>query len=134
MFRNLRMTFRHMAASPTLESRARQLAVALRLACPTIERCHVLIEAPAAQAPGGRYHARLDVTVPRRKTAAGCTHVLHHLHPDAYAALHEVFLAARSQLEALAPATAANLRATPSGAGAPRRGSARGPEPGAPAN
>lgn len=96
----LQITFRHMDASPALESRIRELASRLDRFSEHIMRCHVIVEAPAHHKHQGfLYDFGIDITVPDEQIAIRHAHRADQAHEDPYLALRDAFRAARRRLQ-----------------------------------
>jgi hypothetical protein len=94
------ITFRHMASSPTLAADIQRRAAALQKHAPRVLGGKVTVQAPAHHhRRGGPFSARVELQLDRGDliTAGGRGGV--HSHEDAYAAVRDVFLAARRQLD-----------------------------------
>lgn len=89
----VKVTFRHMEASPALEETIRARVQKLDATYPLI-RCDVVLESPHHHAHRGRlYSAHVSFTVP----GAGFA-VTHEPHEDPYVAVRQAFEACTKQL------------------------------------
>lgn len=96
----LQITFRHMATSPALEARIRELASRLDRFSTHILRCHVVLEPTAHHKhQGSLYDFAIDITLPDAEIAIRHAHPADHAHEDPYVALRDAFRAARRKLE-----------------------------------
>ena len=96
----LQITFRHMDASPALESRIRALVARFEKFSRQIVHCHVVIEAPQGhQLQNKRFDVRIDITVPGREITVRRARPDDPSHQDVYVALRDVFRAARRRLQ-----------------------------------
>lgn len=94
------ITFRHMNASPALETRIREKAAKLEHFADKITSCHVVIEAPHQHHHQGKlYSVKIDITLPNKEILVSKHSDKHHAHEDVYVALRDAFDAARRQLE-----------------------------------
>jgi hypothetical protein len=94
------ITFRNMASSPALEADIQRLALALQKHAPRVLGGKVMVQAPAQHhRKGAAFTARVELQLERGNpiTAGGRSEA--HGREDAYAAVREVFLAARRQLD-----------------------------------
>lgn len=98
----LRITFRHMEASPALEERIREHVVRLERFHRRITGCHVVVIAPAGRSQkGAPYDVRIEIMVPGREIVAHRESGGDAGHTDVYVALRDAFEAARRQLQDL---------------------------------
>src|SRR5579864_2393757 len=96
----LQITFRHVAPSPGLEARIRELAARFDRFSEHVIRCHVIIEPlPHHQHQGALYDIRIDIRLPGEEIAIRHAHPADHAHEDPYVALRDAFRAARRKLE-----------------------------------
>ncbi len=96
----LRITFRHMDASPALEARIRELASRFAKFSGHIMRCHVIVQLPSRRRhQGALYDLRIDITLPNEEIAIRRARPADHAHESAYVALRDAFLAARRKLQ-----------------------------------
>ncbi len=96
----LQVTFRHMKASPTVESAIREKAAKLGKFADHIIGCRVVIEtAGRHHEHGNQYAVRIDVTVPDDEIAVTREPGEHTEYRDLHVALRDAFDAARRQLE-----------------------------------
>lgn len=96
----LQITFRHMAASPAVETRIRERAEALERFFGRIVSCRVLVECRHPRPHQGRlYRIRIDLKIPGRELVVGRDPAAHHAHEDIYVAIRDAFDAARRGLE-----------------------------------
>jgi hypothetical protein len=94
------ITYRNMDSSPALEADIRRRAEALQKHAPRVLSGKVTVQAPAQHhRKGGPFTARVELQLERGDliTAGGSGEV--HGHEDVYAAVRDVFLAARRQLD-----------------------------------
>ena len=100
MQQELRITFRNMDVSETLEQRIRALAAGLDHICDRITACSVVVEAHHRHPNQAKtFHVHVDLTVPGRIIVVRREPGEHHAHDDAYAAARSAFDSARRQLE-----------------------------------
>ena len=95
---SLRIAYRNMESSPSLDERLQDEATKLERFHPRITACHVTVEAPH-QHKCGIFAVKLNVFVP-----GGEIIVTHHgprnpAHEDVYVAVRDAFAAARRRLE-----------------------------------
>lgn len=96
----LRLAFRGMAPSPTVEARVREQAAELNQFYDRITSCHVVVETPHRHHRQGRLYAvRIALTVPGQTLVIGREPAQQHAHEDVYVAIRDAFDAARRQLE-----------------------------------
>jgi ribosome-associated translation inhibitor RaiA len=96
----LQVTFRHMDASPALETRIRQRADELEQFFGRITSCRVVVECQHKHRHQGKlFEVRIDMTIPGTQLVAGRDHGLNHAHEDAHVAVRDAFDAMRRQLE-----------------------------------
>ena len=96
----LQITFRHMAPSPALETRIRELAERLEKFSDQIALCHVVVEGPHGHMhQGERFVVTMDITVPGKEITVRRARPNDPSHEDAYVALRDVFRAARRRLQ-----------------------------------
>ncbi|HUZ75384.1 MAG TPA: HPF/RaiA family ribosome-associated protein [Stellaceae bacterium] len=96
----LRITFKGMAVSPTVDGRIRERADALEHFFPDIVSCHVAVELTAHRhRQGNLYHVHIGMTVPGHEIVVNRDPPEHHAHEDVLVAVRDAFDAARRQLE-----------------------------------
>jgi ribosome-associated translation inhibitor RaiA len=96
----LQITFRHMAPSPALEARIRELVGRLERFSAHIIRGHVTIEPPPQhQRQGGLFDFQLDLSVPGEVIAIRHARQSDRAHENPYVALRDAFRAARRRLQ-----------------------------------
>lgn len=96
----VRITFRHMDASPAVAARVRELADRLARFADHVVDCHVTVDSPAAhQAQGAPFQVRIDLFGPRGHVTAFRGNGDHPEHQDVYLALRDAFDAVKHQLE-----------------------------------
>lgn len=95
----LKITFRHMDSSPTLEARIRQRADELEHFFNRITSCHVTVESRHRQQQGNLFGVRIDLVVPGREIVVGRDRGVNHAHEDAHVAVRDAFDALRRRLE-----------------------------------
>jgi len=88
------ITFRNMETAPDLEAAVLKEAMGLARFFNRIMSCHVVIDGPRRQEPGGLYGVRIDLGVPGGNLVAdqSPTH-------DARLAIHDAFQQIRRQLQ-----------------------------------
>ncbi len=92
----LQITFRNMAALPSLEPEIRRRADKLGQWTSDVMSCHVVVEAEGNRhRTGHEYRVQISVRVPGEEIAAGS----HHLDQDIHRAVRGAFDAADRQLE-----------------------------------
>jgi ribosomal subunit interface protein len=92
----LQITFRNMAALPSVEPEIRRRADKLDQWTPDVMSCHVVVEAEGNRhRTGHEYRVHISVRVPGEEIAVGS----HHLDEDIHRAVHGAFDAADRQLE-----------------------------------
>jgi hypothetical protein len=114
----LRITFRHLTPSSTLEDTIRQRAEWLRTFDPAVIGCRVLVEVPHRHRRRGRpAHIRIEVSVPGEDV------VINHAperHDTLEQGTHDAFDMARRRLEDAARLRRGDVKtAAPANAGAP---------------
>ena len=96
----LQITFRHMDASPALETRIRELASRFDRFSGHIMRCRVIVQPLAHRShQGALYDFRIDITLPDEEIGIRRAHPADHAHESPYVALQDAFRAARRKLE-----------------------------------
>jgi len=96
----VRITFRNMDPSPTLEAKIREKAAKLERLHGRITDCRVSVEAPHHHHHKGQlYKVSIDLTLPGREILASTGTGNNHAHEDAYVAVRDAFDAAARQLE-----------------------------------
>lgn len=96
----LQITFRHMATSPAVEARVRELAARLEHFNNRIIGCHVVIEAPAAHRnKGAPFLVRIELILPGRDVHVNSERAERAAHADVHVALRDAFDAAKRLLE-----------------------------------
>ncbi len=100
MQRPLKITFKDMAPSPTIEARIHEKAADLERFYDRIVGCHVTVEAPHRHHRKGKlYNVRVDVSLPGKDVLIGRTGPLDHAHEDVNVAIRDAFDAARRLVE-----------------------------------
>jgi cold shock CspA family protein/ribosome-associated translation inhibitor RaiA len=100
----IQIVFRQMRSSPAIRSRVLLLAEQLERFEPRLIRCRVVVEVPHRHnRQGRRYHIRIELTVPGRRTLV-VNRNPSRLHPpasheDIWVALQDAFDAAKKKLE-----------------------------------
>ena len=118
----VRITFRNMDPSPTLEAKIREKASKLERFHGRITDCRVVVEAPHRhQHKGNLYKISIDLVLPGREILATTGTGDDHAHEDPYVAVRDAFDAAARQLEE----TLRRVRDARHGNGAPRGTAAR---------
>jgi ribosomal subunit interface protein len=93
----LRITFRHMPSSPSVEARVRELVERLERFHDRITGCHVIVEAPPAHRnKGAPFDVKIDLTVPGGNIAVRSERAEHEEHTDVYVALRDAFDSVRA--------------------------------------
>lgn len=88
----LRITFRHMEPSSSVEARIRDHMDRLERFHQRITGCHVIVEAPAGhRRHGAPYEITIDLSVPGREVAVRSGHVDREAHTDVYVAIRDAF-------------------------------------------
>lgn len=95
----LQITFRHMDASPALETHIQELARHLERFSAHILRCHVVIEPPPAHHHTAPFAVTLEIRVPGEYIVAGREHGPSPGHEDPYTAVADAFKAAARRLD-----------------------------------
>ena len=96
----LRITFRDMPSSETVEARVRERAAALERFHPKITGCHVVIEAHHRHHRQGHlYHVSVHIVLPEGEIAVTRDPAEHHAHEDVLVAVRDAFDAAERRLE-----------------------------------
>jgi len=96
----LRITFRHMDASPALATRIRALVSRLEKFDARITHCHVIVAPPPRhRRHGALYDFHIDIGLPDRVIAVRRAHSGAAAHEDPFVALRDAFRAARRKLE-----------------------------------
>lgn len=97
---SLQITFRHMDASPALETRIRTRAEELEQFFDRIVACRVVVECRHRhQQQGKLFTVSIDLTVPGREIVVGRDAGANHTHEDAHVAVRDAFAAVRRRLE-----------------------------------
>jgi ribosomal subunit interface protein len=95
----LRLTLRHLDASPALEGRVREFVAKLEKFSHRIIGCQVVVEAPPGHSgKGGIFVVKVELTVPGGTINVNSEHALNPKHADVYVALHDAFDSAKRQL------------------------------------
>ena len=88
----LRITFRHMDPSASVEARIRGHVDRLERFHKRITGCHVIVEAPAGhRRQGAPYGITIDLTVPGREVAVRSGQAEREAHTDVYVAIRDAF-------------------------------------------
>lgn len=96
----LKISFRGMEKSPSLEARVRDHASHLEHMYDRITSCHVVIDAPHRHHHKGQlYHALIHIHVPGHDIVINREGHQNHAHEDVYVAVRDAFAAAERQLE-----------------------------------
>ena len=96
----LRITFRGVPPTESLESTVRDKAAWLERFHQRIASCHVVIEAPPQrQRKGANYRVNVKLAVPGDEITASRESGRNHAHEDLHVALRDTFAAAVRQLE-----------------------------------
>lgn len=96
----VRITFRDMDPTPTVETRIKEAVEKLSALTGGITSCHVVVEAPHKHHHKGRlFHVCIDLTVPGKEIAVGRHHAERISHTDVFVALRDAFRAARRALQ-----------------------------------
>lgn len=96
----LKITFRDMAPSPSVETHIRERVDGLERLCPRITACHVVVASSARRHRNGKmYNLHVELTVPGRQIVVKRAPPEHHAHEDILVALRDAFDATRRQLE-----------------------------------
>jgi cold shock CspA family protein/ribosome-associated translation inhibitor RaiA len=96
----LRIAFRDMEPSPTIESQIRRRADELEQFHHRITACHVVVEAHHRHHHKGRlYHVAIRLVVPEGEVVVKRDPAEHHAHEDIHVAIRDAFDAARRQLQ-----------------------------------
>lgn len=96
----LRITFRHMEASPAVEARVREHVEWLERFYDRITGCHVVVERPPAHRhKGAPFDVKIDLTVPGDEIVVRSERAAHGAHVDVYVALRDAFDSARRLLQ-----------------------------------
>lgn len=97
---SLRINFRDMPTSPSVEAAVRDWVDKLEQFYDRIEYCDVVIERPHQHHHHGqRLHVRVNVGVPGRDLVASRMHEIDGAHEDVYVAIRDAFTAVRRQLD-----------------------------------
>lgn len=96
----LKIFFRDMDSTPSLDHLVRRWMKRLERIYDRIERCEVMIERPHQhQRKGHRIRVRVTLAVPGPDIVVSREHGLDGAHEDVYVAVRDAFHAARRQLE-----------------------------------
>ncbi len=96
----LRITFRHMEPSATLEARVHEHMARIERFHGRITGCHVVVEAPPAHRhKGAPFDVKIDLTVPGRENSVRSELAAHEAHMDVYVALRDAFDSMRRRLQ-----------------------------------
>jgi len=96
----VRITFRNMEPSPTLEAKIREKASKLERFHGRITDCRVSVEAPHRHHQKGQlYKVSIDLSLPGQEILATTGTGDNHAHEDPYVAVRDAFDAAARQLE-----------------------------------
>jgi ribosomal subunit interface protein len=100
----LQITFRDIEPSAAIEERIRQQVAKLEQFHSRISACRVVVEAHHRRHRKGKlYQVRIDLTVPGAEVVVSRDAELDHAHEDVYVAIRDAFVAARRQIDDLAP-------------------------------
>lgn len=93
------ITFRHIEPNPSLERNIRQRVRRLERYSDEIVGCRIAVEAPHRRhRKGGRFHVRIDLTVPGAELVVGRHPERSPAHEELPVALRDAFRAARREL------------------------------------
>ena len=96
----LQITFRHMEASPALETRIREEAERLDKFFDHIMSCRVVVESPHKHHHQGRlYNLHIDLTVPGKEIVVTRDHHDKHAHEDVFVTVRDAFNSMQRQLQ-----------------------------------
>ncbi len=96
----LRVIFREMPSSETVEARVRDRAAALERFHPRITGCHVVVEAHHRHHHQGKlYHVSIHLVMPEGEIAVTRDPAEHHAHEDVLVAVRDAFDAAERRIE-----------------------------------
>lgn len=96
----LRIVFRGMSPSESVEARIRERAELLEQFDAQLIGCRVVVEARHQHHHQGRlYHLRIELEVPGREIVISRDPSEHHAHEDVYVAIRDAFDEARRRLE-----------------------------------
>jgi cold shock CspA family protein/ribosome-associated translation inhibitor RaiA len=96
----LRITFRDMPTSQSVDAQVRERAAALERFHPNITACHVVVEAHHRHQRQGRlYHVAVHLVLPEGEIAVTRDPAAHHAHEDALVAVRDAFEAVERRLE-----------------------------------
>lgn len=96
----LRVTFRNMESSPSVEARIHEAAAKLEDFKSRITGCHVVVESRHQRHHKGKlFNVRIDLTVPGAEIAVSRDPENDHAHEDVYVAIRDAFDAARRRLQ-----------------------------------
>ena len=96
----LKITWRNLEQSPSLEANVRKHAGKLEKFYDGIIGCSVVVEARHKHhRQGNQFHVRIDLSVPRAKLVASREPDQHHGYTDVHVALRDAFDSMHRQLE-----------------------------------
>lgn len=96
----LQVTFRNMEPSEALEMRIREKVEKIDTVCENLMGCRVIVEAPHRhQQKGGRFHTRIDLTLPGQTLVINRNPDLHHSYVDVYVSIRDAFDSALRKLQ-----------------------------------
>jgi cold shock CspA family protein/ribosome-associated translation inhibitor RaiA len=96
----VRITFRDMESSPTVESQIRARVEELGRFHPRLTGCHVVVEAHHRHHRKGKlYHLAVHVVAPDGEVVVRRDPAEHHAHEDIHVAIRDAFDAVRRQLQ-----------------------------------
>ena len=100
MASDVRITFRGMEASPSVESQVRRRAEDLQRISDRMTACRVTMEAAHRHHHQGKiYHVHIDLAVPGGSIVVTREPGQDHAHEDLHVAVHDAFDSARRQLQ-----------------------------------
>lgn len=94
----LRVAYRNLESTPSLDLRLQEEEARLERVHPRITSCHVTVEAPR-QHKGGLFALKLNVAVPGGEVVVTHDGPKDPAHEDVYVAIRDAFAAARRRLE-----------------------------------
>ncbi|HET7879492.1 MAG TPA: HPF/RaiA family ribosome-associated protein [Acetobacteraceae bacterium] len=100
MASDVRISFRGMDASPSVESQVRRKAAELQLLSDRVTTCRVTMEAAHRRHHQGKiYHVHIDLALPGGNIVVSREPGQDHAHEDLHVAVRDAFEAARRQLQ-----------------------------------
>jgi ribosome-associated translation inhibitor RaiA len=96
----VKITFRHMESSPSVETRVRSLARHLGIFSDRIQSCRVVVDTPHRHQHQGKvFNVKVQVVLPGEDVVVDMERPQRDGHEDVYVVLRDAFDAAKRQLQ-----------------------------------